>query len=309
MQINYAQGCELWSYDESGFTDAIAAAQASDVAIVMVGTWTLDQTLLWTPGTNATTGEHVDLSDLSLVGAQMSLVQAIKETGKPTVVVFVSGKPVTEPWIQQNADAVIQQFYPGELGGLALAEIIFGDANPSGKLPVSFPQSVGTTPAFYNYLKGARPIDPGMIYPNSTMLFGHQYVLNTPVPIWSFGHGLSYTTFNYSDLVLSSPAIGTSQNLNVSVTVQNTGSVDGAEVVQVYMTDLVSSVVTPNQMLVGFQKVYLPAGSSQNVIIPVNSSQLAVWSLNDAWVVEPGDFMVKVGTSDETYLQTTLVIQ
>ena len=103
VKINFAQGCELWSNDESGFAEAVAAAQASDVAIVMVGTWSLDQTLLWTPGTNATTGEHVDLSDLGLVGAQLALVQAVKAVGKPTVVVLVSGKPVAEPWIQESA--------------------------------------------------------------------------------------------------------------------------------------------------------------------------------------------------------------
>ena len=102
VKINYAQGCELWSNDESGFSAAVSAAQASDVAVVMVGTWSLDQTLLWTPGTNATTGEHVDLSDLGLVGAQLKLVQAVKSAGKPTVVVLVSGKPVAEPWIQES---------------------------------------------------------------------------------------------------------------------------------------------------------------------------------------------------------------
>lgn len=148
MKINFAEGCKLWSNDESGFSDAVATAKESDVAIVMVGTWSLDQTLLWTPGTNATTGEHVDLSDLSLVGAQFPLVQAIQATGTPTIVVFVSGKPVTNPWIQESksspdfkpdfshpmADvaAVMQQFYPGELGGLAIAEVIFGAVNPSG---------------------------------------------------------------------------------------------------------------------------------------------------------------------------------
>ena len=102
VKVNFAQGCELWSSDESGFAEAVAAAEASEVAVVMVGTWSLDQTLLWTPGTNATTGEHVDLSDLGLVGAQLKLVQAVKATGKPTVVVFVSGKPVAEPWIQAS---------------------------------------------------------------------------------------------------------------------------------------------------------------------------------------------------------------
>ncbi|KAF9021431.1 glycoside hydrolase [Hymenopellis radicata] len=170
--IHYAEGCKLWSNDESGFQDAVGAAEASDVAIVFVGTWSLDQTRLWS-GVNATTGEHVDVADLALVGAQLNLVKAVKDTGKPTIVVLVSGKPVAEPWIQAHADAVLQQFYPGELGGLAIAEIIFGAANPSGKLPISFPRDVGTLPAFYNYLKGARPnpIDAGDILDDGTLVF------------------------------------------------------------------------------------------------------------------------------------------
>ncbi|KAF7354607.1 Glycoside hydrolase family 3 protein [Mycena sanguinolenta] len=302
IQINFAEGCKLWSNDDSGFGEAVMAAQASDIAIVMVGTWSLDQTLLWTPGTNATTGEHVDLSDLVLVGAQLDLVQAVKAAGKPTVVVFVSGKPIAEPWIQANADAVVQQFYPGELGGLAIAEVLFGAVNPSGKLPVSFPQAVGTTPDFYNYLTR------GKSFPNGSLLFGHQYVLNTPVPLWSFGHGLSYTTFEYTDLQISPSTISTTQNFNVIVTVHNTGPVDGKEVVQVYMTDLISSVVTANQQLVGFQKVDIPAGGSATVTIPVLSSQLAVWTLQNSWVVEPGVFTLKVGTSDQVFAQANLTV-
>ncbi|KAI0734869.1 glycoside hydrolase superfamily [Fomitopsis betulina] len=306
--LRFAQGCELWSNDESQFPAALAAANASDVAVVMVGTWSLDQTLLWEPGTNATTGEHVDLSSLALVGAQRALVEAIVGTGTPTVVVFVSGKPVAEPWIAANADAVIQQFYYGELGGLAIAEIAFGVANPSGKLPVSFPQSVGTAPAFYNYYKDGRPVDAGYVAPNGTLVFGHQYVLDTPQPIWSFGHGLSYTTFNYTNLELSSYAIGTTDDFTVTVTVENTGSVDGKEVVQVYLTDQVSSVVTPNQFLAGFTKVFIPAGGAETVTMQINSTQLALWSLDGRYVVEPGNFTVKVGTSDTTYLNATLVV-
>ncbi|KAF8972046.1 glycoside hydrolase family 3 protein [Flammula alnicola] len=307
-KINFAQGCELWSNDDSGIPAAVQAAQASDVAIVMVGTWSLDQTLLWTPGTNATTGEHVDLSDLALVGAQLKLVQAVKATGKPTIVVFVSGKPIAEPWIQANADAVVQQFYPGELGGTAIAEIIFGAVNPSGKLPVSFPRAVGTTPVFYNYLKGSRPIDAGQVLDNGQLIFGHQYVLNSPVPLWSFGHGLSYTTFNYTGLSISPSTISTTQDFTVTVTVHNTGRVDGKEVVQVYITDAVSSVVTPNQQLVGLQKVNIPAGGSSTVSIKVLSSQLAVWTVQNSWLVEPGVFNVKVGTSDQTFAIANLTV-
>ncbi|TFK34360.1 glycoside hydrolase superfamily [Crucibulum laeve] len=308
-RVNFAQGSQLWSNDESDIPAAVSAAQSSDVAIVMVGTWSLDQTLLWTPGTNATTGEHVDVADLGLVGAQLKLVQAVKNTGKPTIVVFISGKPIAEPWIQAHADAVIQQFYPGELGGLALAEVVFGAVNPSGKLPVSFPRDVGTTPVFYNYLKGSRPIDAGQVLDNGQLIFGHSYVLNSPAPLWSFGHGLSYTSFNYTNLKLSSSTIKKTQDFSVSVTVHNTGSVVGKEVVQVYLTDIQSSVVTPNQELVGFKKVEIPARGSTVVTIPVISSQLAVWSLSNSWVVESGNFIVKVGTSDQVFAQTTLTVQ
>ncbi|CAK5266567.1 unnamed protein product [Mycena citricolor] len=308
VKLNFAEGCKLWSNDQSGFAAAVSAAQQSDVAVVMVGTWSLDQTQLWTPGTNATTGEHVDVADLALVGAQLALVQAIKATGKPTIVVLVSGKPVAEPWIQAHADAVIQQFYPGELGGLAIAEAIFGAFNPSGRLPVSFPRSVGTMPAFYNYLKGSRPIDAGQVLDDGTLMFGHQYVLNSPVPIWSFGHGLSYTTFNYTDLHVSPSKIGPAQNFNVIVTVHNTGPVRGKEVVQVYATDLVSSVATFTQQLIGFKKVDIPAGQSTTVTIPITTSNLAIWTLNNAWAVEPGVFTIKIGTSDVVYLQSNLTI-
>ncbi|KAF5364585.1 hypothetical protein D9758_005612 [Tetrapyrgos nigripes] len=301
-KINFAQGCELWSNDESGFDEAVAAASNSDVAIVMVGTWSLDQTLLWQPGTNATTGEHVDIHDLGLVGAQLKLIQAVKAAGKPTIVVFVSGKPIAEPWVQDHADAVIQQFYPGELGGLALAEIVFGAENPSGKLPVSFPRDIGTAPAFYNYLKGGRipPLDFGRVLDDGTLIFGHQYVLDSPIPLWSFGHGLSYTTFNYTDLTIPGTA-GTKDDVKVTVTVHNTGSVDGKEVVQVYLTDVVSSVTTPNQKLVGFQKVFIPAGGSQTVTIDIPNRELAVWTINNEWVVEPGLFTVQIGTSDTVF--------
>ncbi|KAI3598503.1 glycoside hydrolase family 3 protein [Moniliophthora roreri] len=302
--INYAEGCKLWSNDESGFGEAVNAAKSSDVAIVMVGTWSRDQTELWA-GLNATTGEHVDVHDLGLVGAQLRLVQAVKAAGKPTIVVFVSGRPVAEPWIQDHADAVIQQFYPGELGGLALAEIVFGAVNPSGKLPVSYPRDVGTTPIFYNYLKGSRPIDAGAVLDDGTMIFGHQYVLNSPVPLWSFGHGLSYTTFNYTDLTLSSSSIGTSDDFSVTVTVHNTGSVDGQEV---YVTDVVSSAVVPNQQLAGFEKIHIAAGASQTVTVDVKSSQVALWSVENKWVVEPGTFIVKVGTSDQTFARTNLIV-
>jgi beta-glucosidase len=140
---------------------------------------------------NATTGEHVDVNDLHLVGAMPDLVKAIINTGKPTVVVFSSGKPITEPWISDEASALVQQFYPSEQGGNALADVLFGDVNPSGKLSVGFPVDVANTPSYYDYLNSGRAYpDPGEIYANGTMKFGHNYVLSTPIPLYevSFFH-------------------------------------------------------------------------------------------------------------------------
>lgn len=146
--------------------------------------WSRDQTELW-QGLNATTGEHVDVNDLHLVGAMPHLVKAIIDTGKPTVVVFSSGKPITEPWISDAASALVQQFYPSEQGGNALADVLFGDVNPSGKLAVGFPVDVANTPSYYDFLNSGRGhSDPGKVYTNGTMVFGHTYVLSTPVPLY-----------------------------------------------------------------------------------------------------------------------------
>lgn len=178
--VTFAQGCERWSSDESGFPEAIAAASAADVAVVVVGTWSRDQGELWT-GLNATTGEHIDVSDFRLVAAMPGLVQAVITTGTPTVVVYSSGKPITEPWISTSASALVQQFYPSEQGGYALADVLFGEYNPSGRLSVSFPYDVGTTPIYYDYLNSARSYpNPGRVNPNGTFIYGSTYVFQNP---------------------------------------------------------------------------------------------------------------------------------
>ncbi|KAI9290252.1 glycoside hydrolase superfamily [Umbelopsis sp. AD052] len=299
-KVNYAEGCKLWSNDESEFKAAVKAAKKSKVAVVMVGTWSRDQNELW-QGLNATTGEHVDVNDLALVGAQLKLVKAIQATGTPTVVVYISGKPIAEPWIKDNVNAVVQAFYPGEQGGNALANILFGKVNPSGKLSVSFPTYVGSLPSYYNYNKGGRSIDPGHIYANGTLVFGHQYVLGTPVPMWLFGHGLSYTTFTYESVkVAQSKVSAKASQVEVEVKVKNSGKVDGQEVVQVYINDVVSSVVTPVMALKGFKKVAIKAGKTVTVKIPIKISELALWAQSQKYVVEPGVFQVYVGGSAET---------
>ena len=294
--VTFAQGCERWSNDQSGFPDAVAAAKAADVAVVVVGTWSRDQQELW-QGLNATTGEHVDVASLNLVGAMGPLVQAIIQTGKPTIVVYSSGKPVTEPWISDNAAGLLQMFYPGEQGGNGLADVLFGDVTPSGKLSVSFPYDVGTLPIYYNYLNSGRSTDPGAILPNGTLKFGHQYVLNTPQPLYEFGYGLSYANFTYSDVKLSKTEASPSDTVTVTVSVTNSSPVDGKEVVQVYVQDVFASVVVPNKELKGFKKVLVKAGETVDVSIDLEVSKWGLWDRKMKYVVEKGDFIVHVGSS------------
>jgi beta-glucosidase len=295
-KVTYAKGCERWSNDQSGFPEAVAAAQAADVAVVVVGTWSRDQNELW-QGLNATTGEHVDVSNLNLVGAMPHLVQAIINTGKPTVVVFSSGKPITEAWISDSASALVQQFYPSEQGGNALADVLFGDVNPSGKLSVGFPYDVGTLPIYYDYLNSGRSVDAGREFPNGTLKFGHQYVLNTPLPLYEFGYGKSYSNFTYSSLTLSKTSVSASDTITATVSVTNSSPRDGAEVVQLYVQDVISSVVVPNIQLKGFEKVAIKAGQTERVDIQLRVADVGLWNLQMKYVIELGDFVVFVGSS------------
>jgi beta-glucosidase len=297
-KVTYAQGCERWSTDESGFPEAMTAAQSADVAVVIVGTWSRDQQELW-QNLNATTGEHVDVSDLKLVGAMGPLVKAIIDTGKPTIVVFQSGKPVTEPWISNSASALIQQFYPGEQGGSALADVLFGNVNPSGKLSVSVPYDVGALPVFYDFLNSGRGTDPdiGAILPNGTLKFGHRYVLGSPQPLYEFGYGLSYSNFTYSNLILSQTTASPSDTITASVSITNKSPVDGKEVVQFYIQDVIASVVVPNIQLKGFKKVLVKAGETLNVEVEMKVQDWGLWDLRMKYVVEKGDFTVWVGAS------------
>ncbi|KAJ5812247.1 hypothetical protein N7474_008548 [Penicillium riverlandense] len=297
-RVHYAKGCERWSNDQSGFAEAIAAAQKSDVAIVVVGTWSRDGAELW-QGLNATTGEHVDVNDLSLVGAQSELVRAIITTGVPTIVVLSSGKPVSEPWLSNSTSALVQQFYPSEQGGNALADVLFGDYNPSGRLSVSFPHYVGDLPIYYDYLNSGRAItDSGFVADNGTLVFGHQYVLGTPLPWYPFGYGLSYSDFEYGKVTLDKTTVSATDTVTVSVDVTNThGGLDGTEVVQVYVVDDISSVAVPNRLLKGFEKAVIRAGETEIVKIHLKVEDLGLWDSRMQYVVEPGSFQVLVGRS------------
>ena len=294
--VTYAQGCERWSLDQSGFPNAVSAAKDADVAVVIVGTWSRDQMELW-EGLNATTGEHVDVDSLNLVGAMRPLVEAILNTTTPTVIVFQSGKPITEDWISNTTASLVQQFYPSEQGGNALADILFGDVNPSGKLSVSFPHDVGNLPIYYDYMNSGRPTDPGYVGADGQLYFGHQYVLGSPQPWLEFGYGLSYTTFHYSNVTLSSRNVSASDTITATVRVTNSGKRDGAEVVQLYIKDVLASVDVPNIQLKGFEKVMIAAGDTATVSIPLNVSDCGLWNRKIQYVVEPGEFIVYIGAS------------
>lgn len=309
-EVVYAKGCERWSNDESGFPEAVSAAESADVAVVVVGTWSRDQTELWA-NLNATTGEHIDTASLNLVGAMPKLVKAIIDTGKPTVVVFSSGKPITEPWISEQASALVQQFYPSEQGGNALADVLFGGVNPSGKLSVSFPTTVGALPIYYDYLNSGRSWpNPGKAYDNGTLVFGTNYVLDTPLPLYTFGYGLSYSNFTYANLKISKTKVSAKDKITVSVDVTNKSQRDGQEVVQLYVKDVYASVVVPNIQLKGFNKVLIKAGETKKVEIPLDVSQLGLWNYKMQYVVEPGDFTVLIGASSgDLRLNSTITVQ
>lgn len=300
-KVTFTQGCERWSTDESGFKEAVAAAEAADVAVVVVGTWSRDQNELW-QGLNATTGEHIDVSNLNLIGAMPKLVKAIIETGKPTVVVYSSGKPITEPWISEEASALIQQFYQSQEGGHALADVLYGNVNPSGKLSVSFPYDVGTTPIYYDHLNSARAWpNPGKIYENGTLKFGSNYVLENPEALYTFGYGLSYSKFDFSKISVSKKNVTATDTVTVSVDVSNKSKRDGSEVVQLYVKDMLASVDVARYQLKGFKKVAVKAGKTQTVKIDLKVEDWGLWNRKMKYVVEPGDFTVFVGNSSENF--------
>ena len=300
MTIRHAPGCDLWSRDSSGFREAVKAARQSDAAIVVVGS---RDALLARKSEPATCGEGYDLASLKLPGVQEELIRAVSATGKPVIVVLVTGRVFELSRIRTFSDAILVQWYAGEQAGTALAELLFGDCNPSGRLPVSFPQSVGHLPCYYNHY----PTDKG--YYNrkgSPDKPGRDYVFSSPASLYAFGYGLSYTQFAYEDIELSAREVFPSDTLTVRVRVANTGSRAGQEVVQIYVRDLVSSVATPVKQLAAFRKVSLQPGTSQTVSLRIPVSELSLRNAQLRRVVEPGEFEVQAGpSSDSIVLRAT----
>lgn len=277
--VHYAPGCELTGDDRSGFAEAIAAAAQSDVTLVFVG----EKSGLTN---DCTCGESRDRADINLPGVQEELVQALAATGKPVIVVLVNGRPLSINWIAENIPAIIEAWLPGEEGAEAVADVLFGDANPGGKLPITFPRAVGQIPIFYGHKpSGGRSHWKG------------DYVDLSNKPLWPFGFGLSYTQFELSNLQVDKRAIAADEAVQISLMVTNKGARDGDEVVQLYVWDKVARVTRPLKELQGFQRVTIPAGASRTVTFTLHANQLRFYDGAMRQIVEPGIIQLMVGTS------------
>ena len=289
--VTYAQGCTVDGTDTSGIAAAAAAAKDADVAILVVGE------------TAAMSGEASARSDIGLPGVQQQLVDAVGAAQAKTVVVLVNGRPLTLTGVVAAVPAILEAWAPGLEGANAIADALFGVVNPGGKLPVSFPRSVGQVPIYYNHENTGRPYDPNNKYTS-------KYLDLPNGPLYAFGFGLSYTTFTISDLHLSSHRLSRrGGRITVSATVKNTGSRDGDEVVQLYLHDPVASIVQPVRRLRGYERVTLKAGASTDVTFTIGIDDVAYYDNDAKLVVEPGEIQVFVGnTSDAADLTDTFTV-
>ena len=294
-EVVYTKGCELVDahWPESELIDypltaeeqaeidrAVENARQSDVAVVVLG------------GGQRTCGENKSRSSLDLPGRQLQLLQAVQATGKPVVLILINGRPLSINWADKFVPAILEAWYPGSKGGTALADILFGDYNPGGKLTVTFPKSVGQIP--FNFpCKPSSQVDGGQ----NMGLDGNMTRVNGA--LYPFGYGLSYTTFEYSDLEISPKVITPNERVQVSLKVTNTGKRAGDEVVQLYTRDVISSVTTYEKNLAGFERIHLRPGETQTVTFTLDRKHFELLNADMKWVVEPGEFSIMAGASSE----------
>ncbi len=269
FSIRYEQGYSEDSAGQGLLSAAIDAVNKADVAIIALGE---DPSIV---------GENKDRAHLELSEQQMQLIRAVRETGKPVVVLLCNGRPLCIDWVAAHIPAIVETWFSGEQGGLAIADVLLGRINPSGKLPMTFPRSEGQIPLYYNH-------KPSSI---------HRYVDEKDTPLFPFGYGLSYTQFEYSDLKVTPTTISAGASADVAVTVSNTGAVAGTEVAQLYVRELVSSVTIPVLALKGFGRVMLNPGESRTLHFRLGPDQLALWNREMKRVVDPGEFALMVGSS------------
>lgn len=262
--------------------EAIKIALNSDVIIAALGE------------SSEMNGECTSRTQISIPQAQKDLLKALLKTGKPVVLVLFTGRPLELVEENRTVPAILNVWFPGSEGGLPIADVLFGDVNPSGKLTTSFPRSVGQIPIYYNHKNTGRPLDNSE---GKFVKFLSNYIDERNEPLYPFGYGLSYTTFKYSNLKLSSNKITDKQQLKISVNITNTGTYDGKEIVQLYVRDLVASVTRPVKELKGFQKIFLKKGETKNVTFYLSEKDLKFYNNHLKYVSEPGDFMVFIGTN------------
>ena len=301
QNVTYVKGCAIRDTRTNTIDRAVAAARAADVTVAVVGGSSARDFRTKYIDTGAAVadedsvsdmeaGEGFDRSTLSLLGLQEDLLKALRATGKPLVVVYIEGRPLDKRWASENADALLTLWYPGQEGGNALADVLFGDFSPAGRLPVSVPREVGQIPVYYN----------------KKFPVGHDYVEVSAAPLYPFGYGLSYTTFEYSGLEVRKTG---PESAEVTLTVANTGERDGDEVIQVYVTDRVASAARPRKQLRAFRRVAIPAGESVSVTFELGREAFLVCTPDLQSIVEPGDFDILVGASSEDIrLQGTLTL-
>jgi len=279
--ISHAKGCEIMSGDTSGFAQAIDLAEASDVVVMVMGG-------ISGLALQCTTGEFRDSTDLGLPGVQEELVQAVMAVGKPVVLVLLNGRPAAIPDLVNPLNAILQAWVPGEEGARAVAATLFGDYNPGGKLPLSIPRSVGQVPIFYNH-------KPSGMRSN---IYG-DYVSEPVTPLFPFGHGLSYTTFNYSDLAISPEHARAGEVVEISLNLTNSGNKPGDEVVQLYTRDAYASMPRPVKELKGFKRLSLQPGETRRVTFHLPVNMQAFFNEELDLVVENGTIMVMIGSSSQ----------
>jgi beta-glucosidase len=289
--VEYVKGCAIRDTSSNQIAEAVEAAKRADVVVAVVGGSSARDFKTEYKETGAAVadsktvsdmecGEGFDRATLDLLGLQNSLLEALKQTGKPLVVVYIEGRPMLKNWATEHADALLTAYYPGEQGGMAIADVLFGDYNPAGRLPVSVPRSVGQLPVYYNK---KNPV-------------GHDYVEIPVTPLYAFGYGLSYSTFEYANLQISRKS---ALEYAVSFDVKNTSHIDGDEVAQLYLRDEVASVVQPNRQLKHFERLHIKAGETRHVTFTLTKADLEVVTANLQRVVEPGDFTVMIGSASD----------
>ncbi|STO15014.1 Periplasmic beta-glucosidase precursor [Flavobacterium hibernum] len=279
-KLLYAKGCEVEGDNKDGFAEAVATAKQADVVILSIGE------------KRDMSGEAKSRSDLHLPGVQEDLVKAIQATGKPVVVLVNAGRPLIFNWTADNVPAIVYTWWLGTEAGTAIANVLFGDYNPSGKLPMTFPREIGQIPIYYNHFSTGRPAKD-----EDSKNYVSAYIDLKNSPKFPFGYGLSYTKFNYSDLKLSSTKMKSNETIKVSFQLSNVGKVAGEEVVQLYLKDKFGSVVRPVLELRDFQKIKLNAGESKTIEFTIDKEKLSFYNNKLEWTAEPGDFEVMIGAS------------